>query len=289
MELIDGLAPLVQRYDALILDLWGVAHDGRAPYPAALDCLERLEAAGKRRLFLSNAPRRSVAVVPYLSDMGIERGAHFDHLVTSGDLTRAALEGRGDAFHGALGRRYLQIGPERDRGLLAGLDYAPVAEADADFVLETGLYDDQTETLADYAALLGRLAARDLPMVCANPDLTVMRGAQIIICAGAIAGAYEALGGLVRSHGKPDTSAYDHCLALLGAPERGRVLALGDSLRTDIRGANAAGIDVVLVTQGIHAEDFAHRDDDGPDLDAVAAACAREDVQPLAVMRRLDW
>ncbi len=289
MELIDGLAPLVQGYDALILDLWGVAHDGRAPYPAALDCLERLGAAGKRRLFLSNAPRRAGAVVPVLAEMGIEAGRHFDHLVTSGDLTRAALEGRGDAFHGALGRRYLQIGPERDRGLLSGLDYAPVAEAEAEFVLESGLYDDRTETLDDYAPLLGRLVARDLPMVCANPDLTVMRGAQIILCAGSIAGAYEALGGRVRSHGKPDASAYDHCLALLGAPERGRVLAIGDSLRTDIRGANAAGIDVFLVTQGIHADEFAHSDDGGPDLAAVAAACEREDVRPLAVMRRLGW
>ncbi len=290
IPILSGLASIAGRFDGLILDLWGVAHDGRAPYEGALECLGRLRAEAKRVLFLSNAPRRSDRIVPVLEAMGIVQGRHYDHLISSGDVARDALARRDDPWHRALGRAYFHIGPERDRGLLDGLDYRPAGSlAPADFLLATGLFDDERDGVDDYAALFGEALAKGLPMVCVNPDLAVMRGDRQVVCAGALAQAYAARGGEVRYHGKPYPRAYELCFRKLDGFSRRRILVVGDSLRTDIAGAKAVGLETVLVTSGIHAGEFGAKSGEPPDGDRLEAACAREGAWPMAAMVTLRW
>jgi HAD superfamily hydrolase (TIGR01459 family) len=253
IPLHSGVSEFADRCDALILDLWGVIHDGLAPYPGVSDCLDRLRDRGIRVLMLSNAPRPSSVVIERLDGMGIGPD-RYERIITSGDVTRDALAHRDDPWHAALGKRYLHLGPERDTGLIAGLDFAPAGTPDdADFILNTGLRDDETEGLEDYREILVTARSRSLPMVCANPDLTVMRGPRTVLCAGALAAAYEEIGGDVRYHGKPYTSVYDYCFSVLEGVPRGRVMMVGDSLRTDIAGANAAGIEGIFVNGGLHS------------------------------------
>jgi HAD superfamily hydrolase (TIGR01459 family) len=285
IPIISGLAGLAPPFDGFLLDLWGVVHNGHSPYPHAADCMRRLRHGGKTVLLLSNAPRTAGPVRTFLDRLGVPRDA-YDDILTSGELTRRALA-QGTA--GVAGRRYFRIGPERDWGLLDGLDFALVAEiAAADFVLCTGLFDDERETVADYEALLAEAARRQLPMVCANPDLTVMRGPKTILCAGSVAAAYEKCGGSVRYFGKPHRSAYAACLQQLGLAAA-QLLAVGDSLRTDIAGATAAGIASVLVAGGIHADEWGVRPGARPDAAKVEAACASAGLRPLAVIAELRW
>ena len=284
IPVLSGLGPLAPRFGGFLLDLWGVVHNGHEPYRHAVECMRRLRAGGKV-LLLSNAPRRPEAVRQQLDRIGVARDA-YDDVLTSGELTRRALAAGAD---GIVGKRYFRIGPERDWGLLEDLDFAAVPDiAAAEFVLCTGLNDDESETPADYAKLLAVAAARRLPLVCANPDLTVMRGPKRIFCAGAIAAAYEAQGGVAHYHGKPHAGAYVACRALLGLPAS-RLLAVGDSLRTDIAGAVYAGIASVLVAGGIHAEEWGLAPGETPRADKLAAACEQAGVRPGAVLAELRW
>jgi HAD superfamily hydrolase (TIGR01459 family) len=287
VRLIGGIGELAPRYDGFILDLWGVIHDGVAPLPGAVECLRALTAAGKTIAFLSNAPRRAADVVRRITRIGVPQGL-YHHVVSSGEEAWQYLDHRADPFYAALGRRCLHIGSDRDIEMREGLalDFVETAE-DADFILNTGPagWDD---TVADYAPLLDRALARDLPMVCANPDLVVQHGARLALCAGALAQHYEASGGSVRWHGKPFASVYASCLGLLGVG-RERVLAVGDSIRTDIAGAAAAGIDSVLVAGGIHAEEFAARCGAPPDLARIEAALAVGGYRPVAVASGFRW
>lgn len=262
--MLKGLAELADAYDAAILDSWGVLHNGVEPYAGVLACLERIRAAGWRTVVLSNAPRRGEAVAKQVAGFGVPADA-YDAIVTSGDLARAALRDRSDAAHRDLGRRFFHLGPERDWGLLDGLAYERADDISAcDFLLNTGLYDDDTETAADYAELLSEALARHLPMLCANPDLEVNRGGKRVPCAGAVAAAYARIGGDVVYHGKPARAAFEACLRKLPGLTRARVLVVGDSLATDIAGAAAAGLDALFVTGGIHAEEL------GPEPEAAA-------------------
>ena len=247
---LPGMKALADRYDGAILDLWGVLHDGERPLPGAVDCLDRLRESDWQLVLLSNAPRRAASVAEQVAGFGIPANA-YDGIVTSGDLTRAALS-QPDAWHQALGPTFYHLGPERDWGLLDGLPFDRVPErANCDFILNTGLFDDETETEADYAEFLAEAKSLDIPMICANPDRVVLRGDRRIPCAGAVAAAYEAIGGPVRYHGKPDAGAYDACQLLMpGIPKR-RLLAVGDSLTTDIAGASTWRIDSVFVFSGI--------------------------------------
>lgn len=284
------MASLAGRYDGAILDLWGVLHDGERPIPGTIDCLAELRSAGWRLILLSNAPRRAAPVVAQVAEIGIPRDA-YDGLVTSGDLTRAALADRGDAWHVALGPRFYHLGPERDWGLLDGLPYERTdAHQDCDFILNTGLFDDEAETAETYSGFLGEALAAGVPMICANPDREILRGERRIPCAGAVAQAYEAMGGPVRYHGKPDRGAYDACFALMPGVDEKRIVAVGDAMVTDIAGAAAAGIHSVFVLSGIDGGGFG-ADDLGqlPDparLDALAAASG---AVPTAAMRAFVW
>lgn len=288
IRLIGGMRELAPRYDGFIIDLWGVVHDGHAPTPGAIECLRALIELGKRIVLLSNAPRRADDVVRRIAQIGVPQGL-YHHVMSSGEEAWQHLRRRDEPFYAALGWRCLHIGSERDMEIREGLELEFVSRAaEAQFILNTGPagWDDRIE---DYEPLLRSALERDLPMVCANPDLVVVRGGTLHLCAGALAKWYEEAGGRVRWHGKPFRSVYDTCLALLGIEDRSCVLALGDSLRTDIAGAAGAGLDSVLVAGGIHAEEFGMSGGRAPDLGRVETALRDGSYHPVGVARSFSW
>jgi HAD superfamily hydrolase (TIGR01459 family) len=287
-RLIRRIGALAPRYDGFIVDLWGVIHDGIAPLPGALECLHALIKAGKRVVLLSNAPRRSSDVVERISQIGVPVGLYHD-VMSSGEEAWQRLARRDDPFYAALGRRCLHIGSERDTGIRTGLGLELVdTPEEAEFMLNTGPagWDDQ---IKDYAPLLRRALACGLPMICANPDLVVMHGGRLALCAGALAQWYEESGGRVRWHGKPFPSVYDSCLDLLGINDRSRILAVGDSLRTDIAGAAGAGIDSFLIIGGIHADEFGAIGGQSPDLARIESTLRAGSYKPVGVALSFCW
>ncbi|MEJ0017064.1 MAG: TIGR01459 family HAD-type hydrolase [Acetobacteraceae bacterium] len=288
MEHLSGFAPLADRYDGFILDLWGVIHDGVNAFPHAVDCLARLRQAGKRTLLLSNVPRPNDAAQAMMQRMGIADDLYTD-ILTSGEAVRRALRRPPDLWWAELGERVFHLGPERDRGIIEGLPLTKVtAPADASFVLNTGPDDHRNPTdMAEFEEVLADCARHHLPMICANPDLQVIRGGVRVLCAGSLALRYQELGGDVRSIGKPDPTIYQPVLQSLGLPVD-RVLAVGDALHTDIAGA--AGVDVAAcwVLSGIHGEALA-RADGRYDLAGAEAAARAEGVAPVATIPRFAW
>lgn len=253
---LTGVAPLADMFDGFIVDVWGVIHDGLRLYPGACEALDRLAERGKGAVFLTNAPRRSRDVARILARLELPE-RHRRAIVASGESVHAALAGRADPFHAGLGRRCLMLGETTANDILTGLDLDR-AEAfeDADFIVNIGPWRADA-AIADYEDDLARAAGLGLPMICANPDLSVMQGDREMLCAGALAARYEALGGSVAYHGKPHPAIYDTCLARIGNPPRGGVVAIGDSLGTDIKGAEAAGIASALALGGLHADEAA--------------------------------
>jgi HAD superfamily hydrolase (TIGR01459 family) len=280
-EAFSALAP---GYDAVLSDVWGVIHNGVAAFPEACDALIRFRAGGGSVVLITNAPRPGAVVTQLLDQLGVPRAA-YDGIVSSGDVTRAVIAGRA-------GKQLFHIGPPRDLPIFDGLGVRFVGLESADYAVCTGLTDDETETPEDYRAMLGALRARDLFMVCANPDVVVERGDKLVYCAGAIADLYGELGGQVLYAGKPHRPIYSQALANVAAvrgaePELARVLAIGDSVRTDLKGAAAFGIDCLFVTGGIHAQELGARGD--PDPEAIGKIFASANVVPKAVTRRLAW
>jgi HAD superfamily hydrolase (TIGR01459 family) len=279
IPIISSITGLATGRDAWLMDIWGVIHNGVEPFASACDACTRFRLAGGIVLLLSNAPRPADSVAAQLDRIGVPRFA-WDAILTSGDAARSLV--------GAYaGKRVFALGPERDLSLYDGLDVTLSEAADADAISCTGLFDDEIETPDDYAELLASLAARNLPMVCANPDLTVERGSSIVYCAGALAAAYEKLGGRVSYAGKPYLPVYDMAFTLIeklkGAPvTRDRILAIGDGIRTDIKGAAAAGVDSVFIASGVHVAD---------ELTSEALADLFPDpaVHPIAAMPGLTW
>lgn len=283
--LIEGLAEIADDYDGYVVDLWGCLHDGVRPFPAAVEALGGLKRRGKRVCFLSNGPRRVSVLVRRLDEMGVPRDL-YDGAMSSGEATWHALAERADPWHARLGRRCYHLGPERDASVCIGNGLETVDRVeDADFVLCTGI-KEWHETVADYEPVLAEAAARGLPMVCANPDLVVHVGDQLTICAGLLAERYEALGGAVAYHGKPHPSVYEATFALLGDIPRERVLAIGDGLRTDVVGAERAGIDSLFLIDGIHAEEVGGA---AATSVTIAAAAARIGTVPTFACRALRW
>jgi len=253
-RLLSGLEQVAAAYDGFILDLWGVIHDGNSAYPTAEPTLQALRRAGKRIVLLSNAPRRGNVLVEQMERMGIARHL-YDEVMSSGEAVRAELLKPRDAFFAALGRRCHHMGPTRDRSVLEGVECEMTEIAEADWVLNTGPIDFDN-TLEDYLPHLDEALARNLPMVCANPDIMVIREGRKIMCAGMLARRYEEMGGKVATRGKPDPAIYGPVLELLGVSDKSRVLAVGDAFHTDIAGALGVGINAALVTGGIHAEEL---------------------------------
>jgi HAD superfamily hydrolase (TIGR01459 family) len=283
MTAYSGIAGLADRYDGFILDLWGVIHDGVNPYAGAGDCLRHLRDAGKRCVLLSNAPRRSFAAEAMLRNMGLEADL-YTGILTSGEAVHLALQRRTDPWFAALGHRVWHLGPERDRNVVDGLDLTLVdTPGEADFVLNTGPDDHRGHSdVALFEDVLTECAHHSLPMICANPDLEVIRGGVRVICAGALAERYQQMGGSVRSLGKPDPAIYVPVLEMLGTA-KARTLAVGDALRTDIAGAAAAGVDSCWVLGGIHGEAL------GDDHDAAEAEARAAGLHPVAIIPRFVW
>ena len=248
-RIISSLADISDAYDAVLCDVWGVLHDGKAKFPAASDALVAYRGRGGAVALVTNAPRPNAPVRAQLDHFGVSREA-YDSVVTSGDVTMALIEARGDATA-------CHIGHKRDHSLFEAIEQRTgrklrlVAEDEADYVICTGLENDHVETPGDYEDRLAALAARKLPFLCANPDLVIHRGADLVYCAGALAQVYEQKGGgEVIYAGKPHRPIYDAALAActqaLGRPPQ-RVLAIGDGFRTDVFGARGAGLDVLFV------------------------------------------
>ena len=286
---LSGLRDIADRYDGFILDLWGVIHDGVTPYAGAKDTLSRLRDLGKKTVLLSNAPRRASSLVAMMSRMGLGREL-YDHVLSSGEAVYQELSERRDPWFAALGRLCFHVGPAYEAALFDGLGLDLVTDIDrAEFLVVTGP-DSFDETVEDFAHILGAAAVRRLPMVCANPDLVVMRQGRPLVCAGALARHYERIGGQVCYRGKPDPAIYRTCLALLGVGERSRVLAVGDALHTDVAGAHAAGFDSLLCTAGIHAAEIGAAHGERPDLARVdAVVAAHGGPRPNAVIGGFVW
>jgi HAD superfamily hydrolase (TIGR01459 family) len=277
-------AALAGGYDVVLSDVWGVVHNGITATPEACDALTRFREGGGTVVLITNAPRPGANVRLILDRLGVPHSA-YDAIVSSGDVAHALMSARP-------GQRVFHIGPARDLPIFDGLD-APLTDLEsADYVVCSGLTDDTVETPQDYHGMIERMRARKLTMICANPDIVVERGETLVYCAGAIADLYAAAGGDVVYAGKPYRPIYDQALAVAatvrGAPvARDRLLAIGDSVRTDLKGAAALGIDSLFVTAGIHAEELGARND--PDAVTLSKILAAAGVVPKAVMHRLSW
>ena len=274
-----GLSEIADRYDALLCDVWGVIHNGRESFPAALDALVRWKAERGPVVLISNAPRPSLAIHSQLEYFKVPREA-WTAFVTSGDATRALLAERapGPAW---------TIGPARDASLYEGLGLAFADAEDAAFIAVTGPYDDETETPEDYRARFEIAVERGLEMICANPDRVVQRGDQLIYCGGALADLYEEMGGRVLMAGKPYAPIYDLALHETGDVDPARVLCIGDGVITDVKGAADRGLDCLFIAKGIHGE--AAMRNGRLDAGAVEALLAEEDVTARYAMADLIW
>ncbi|HKY96193.1 MAG TPA: TIGR01459 family HAD-type hydrolase [Kiloniellales bacterium] len=283
--ILPGLAALAPTFDALILDLWGVVHDGQQVFAWVPGTLRRLKEAGKRVLLLSNAPRREAVVARRNAEIGVDP-VLVEGIVTSGEEAWRHMAERPDAFHQKLGDRCLHLGGPRDRSMREGLPYSFVDTPEAaTCILNTGSAETDGSTAAQ-EDVLRRAAERDLPMVCANPDRVVIAGGRREPCAGAIADAYEALGGRVAWHGKPFPGVYARALTRLDHPAPARVLCIGDAMETDMKGAAAAGLPALFIFGGIHHADIMRTSDIGPAIDRLATA---HGVAPVAALERFLW
>jgi len=279
ISIVTSLAPLAEGTTALLVDIWGVIHNGMRPFTEACAACARYREGGGLVVLISNSPRPRDSVVAQLDGIGVPRTT-WDAVVTSGDVARTLV--------GQLaGRPVLHIGPQRDLGIFAGLDVQRVAPEDAEAIVCTGLFNDEEETVDDYTDILASCIARRLPMICANPDIMVERGGRMIFCAGAIARAYGDAGGEVAYAGKPYLPIYELTFATLealrpGSAEKDRLLAIGDGVATDIAGAATAGVRSVFVASGVHVKGSL-------DTAAVEALFPAGSPRPIAAMPRLAW
>ena len=250
---IAPLSELLDRYDGLLCDIWGVLHNGDAAFSDAVDSLCRARAFGRFVILITNAPRLSKDIYPQLARLGVPTES-FDSIITSGDVTAQLIAKQPDAplFH---------FGPERDKSILEGLTNPIVDHSDAKLCLLTGPLDDTIETTDIYHDLLEQMHENAVEMICANPDLVVRSGNRMVICAGSIAQRYAHLGGKVSFAGKPEPAIYEEALrraaSLTGRDiPKSRLLAIGDGLATDIKGAADNGFDAYFIVGGIHASEF---------------------------------
>ena len=281
LRFAERLRDVVGDAEVLLSDIWGVVHNGLAAFPDACQALHNFRQQGGTVILITNAPRPADSVQRQLRKLEVADEI-YDAIVSSGDLTRHFV-----ADHP--GQKMFWIGPERDNSIYRGLDPVLSPLEQADYIVCTGLFDDETESAENYRAMLLQARERRLTLVCANPDIVVERGDRLIYCAGAVAELYLELGGEVIFYGKPHRPIYERAIEL--AAERqshpiklNRVLAIGDSVRTDLAGAHGFGIDCLFVTRGIHAEQF-------EGIDQLDPVSVKElfGHPPRALMRELKW
>jgi HAD superfamily hydrolase (TIGR01459 family) len=281
LRFVERLRDVTGGVEVVLSDIWGVVHNGLESFPEACAALHSYRQQGGVVILITNAPRPADSVQRQLRKLGVADET-YDAIVSSGDLTRHFV-----ADHP--GKKLYWVGPERDSSIHRGLDPVMSELDGADYIICTGLFDDETETPADYRPMLNKALARKVPLICANPDIVVERGDRLIYCAGAIAELYRELGGEVVFYGKPHRPIYERAM-VLAAERRGhpaelrQVLAIGDSVRTDLTGALNFGIDCLFVTRGIHSEEFAG-------IDQLDPASVKElfGHPPRALMRELRW
>jgi HAD superfamily hydrolase (TIGR01459 family) len=281
LRFVERLRDLVGGVEVVLSDIWGVVHNGLESFPEACEALHIYRKSGGTVILITNAPRPADSVQRQLRKLGVADDT-YDAIVSSGDLTRHYV-----ADHP--GRKVFWLGPERDSSIYRGLDLKLSPLQQADYIVCTGLLDDETESAEDYRPMMREALARKLTLICANPDIVVERGDRLIYCAGAVAELYRELGGEVIFYGKPHRPIYERAIAL--ATEHGgheikldRVLAIGDSVRTDLAGAHGFGIDCLFVTRGIHSEEF-------EGIDQLDPASIKElfGHPPRALTRELKW
>ena len=281
LRFVERLRDLVDGVEVVLSDIWGVVHNGLESFPEACAALRSYRDQGGTVILITNAPRPAASVQRQLRKLGVADDT-YDAIVSSGDLTRHYV-----ADHP--GRKVFWLGPERDNSIYRGLDPVLAPLEEADYIVCTGLLDDETESAEDYREMMQKARERKLTLICANPDIVVERGDRLIYCAGAIAELYRELGGEVIFYGKPHRPIYERAMAL-ALERRGhrvgldRVLAIGDSVRTDLAGAHGFGIDCLFVTRGIHSEEF-------EGVDQLDPASVKElfGHPPRALMRELKW
>jgi HAD superfamily hydrolase (TIGR01459 family) len=281
LRFIEKLRDVATGLEVVLSDIWGVVHNGLVAFPEACEALHTFRKQGGTVILITNAPRPADSVQRQLRKLGVEDDT-YDAIVSSGDLTRHFV-----ADHP--GRKMFWIGPERDNSIHRGLDPVLAPLEQADYIVCTGLFDDETESAEDYRAMMLQARDRKLTLVCANPDIVVERGDRLIYCAGAIAELYRELGGEVIFYGKPHRPIYERAMELAAKRHHrpislDRVLAIGDSVRTDVAGAHGFGIDCLFVTRGIHAEEFEGIDQ----LDPVSVKQLFGH-PPRALTRELRW
>jgi len=280
--ILQGLDEIAQDYDAALCDVWGVLHDGRSARTRAVEALRKFRERRGPVILLSNAPRPVSDVEKQFARLGVPRDC-YDAILTSGVLAHDDLARRSRERE----LKFLHLGPERDRGVFAGLPVRCVAAEEAELILCTGLFDDDIESPEDYREMFAALSRRHLTFLCVNPDVVVQRGGQLVYCAGALARLYEEFGGPTVYYGKPHPPIFDAALGLACKAARRsdlRVFVMGDGLETDIRGANAAGLDAVFIADGIHGEDVREMTPV-----AVEKLCSESGVFARAAMRTLVW
>ena len=275
-EKINNLSDIDDQYDVFLIDLWGVIHNGIAAFDNVIPVLQSLKQKKKMVFFITNAPRRSFVISQQLEDFGIEQKL-YDKIISSGELTWLSIKEKYQK------KNCLIIGPPRDFHLVEGLDISVVdKDSNVDIILNTGPWGDD-DSLENYTDLLDSLAKKKSHMICSNPDKTVVRGENFMICAGLLAEYYEKIGGKVEYYGKPYKQIYEHCFNFF-EKKNTRVLAIGDSLENDIKGANALNFDSLLITDGIHREVNNNNDVDKQKLDGLIKT---KNIFPDFFMRKL--
>ena len=281
LRFVDGLRDLADGVEVVLSDIWGVVHNGLEAFSEACEALRTCRARGATVILITNAPRPADSVQRQLRKLAVPDET-YDAIVSSGDLTRHYV-----ADHP--GRKVFQLGPERDSGIYRGLDPIIGPLEEADYIVCTGLFDDETETAEDYREMMLKARERSLPLICANPDIVVERGDRLIYCAGAIAELYREMGGEVIFYGKPHRPIYERAIALAAEHRRheiklSSVLAIGDSVRTDLAGAHGFGVACLFVTRGIPSEEF-------EGIDQLDPASVKElfGHPPKALIRELKW
>lgn len=278
---IERLDAISDNYDLILCDVWGVLHNGVQAWTKAHRALARAREAGKIVVLITNAPRPFKSVKQQLELLGVPSDT-FDGIVTSGDVTRALIsKGPSKVFH---------IGEDRDLPIYEGLDVTLVAEEAAEAIVCTGLFDDSSEDPSDYSDLFQRLQARDLPFICANPDIVVEKGDSLIYCAGALARDYATLGGRTFIAGKPFKPIYDEAIRIgqerAGkAIDRARILAIGDGMPTDVKGAMDNGLDLLFISDGIHSREYG--EPSKPDFARLEKFLSDQGAVPIATMTKL--
>ena len=285
IRMIAGISEIADQFDGYLVDLWGCVHNGIEPYPAAVTALLELRKRGKSICMLSNGPRRAVDLIARLDQMGVPRDA-YQHVMSSGEATWNALAVRPDAFHQSFGQRCDHIGPSRDISVTEGNGTLIAASIeDADFILCTGPVENH-HPIDVYTPVLTKAAELGVPMVCANPDLVVHIGEDLVYCAGTMAALYQGMGGKVSYHGKPYQSVYDQCFSFFPEIPSDRLIGIGDGLRTDILGANRNGIKSLFLTGGIHSDEITYSSDGSSNLQTI---CRDIGAHPNFAAQRLEW